>query len=285
MLPRDVFRELLDHDPSLRDALLAGLAHELRRVTGQVEELHFLDLAGRLAMRLSRLARDADPTSDEVRLDWPYTQSDLASMIGGTRQSVNKLLSELVDDGPGPDRAGHAGHPQRQRAGAPGRPMTGRTARCPGRILVLMCVSHLTSCGSAQGILCRREVGPRTLRIDKEVSDGIRHDGRHRGYSVRRGGGGETRSDDDDVEGHVRKPSASDDDDVEGHVRKPSASDDDDVEGHVRKPSASDDDDVEGHVRKPSASDDDDVEGHVRKPSASDDDDVEGHVRKPCLRR
>ncbi len=96
MLPRDVFRELLDHDPNLRDALLAGLAHELRRVTGQVEELHFLDLAGRLAMRLSRLARDADPTSDEVRLDWPYTQSDLASMIGGTRQSVNKLLSELV---------------------------------------------------------------------------------------------------------------------------------------------------------------------------------------------
>ena len=98
-LPRDAFRELLDHDPGLRDALLAGLAHELRRVTGQVEELHFLDLAGRLAMRLSRLARDADPTSDEVRLDWPYTQSDLASMIGGTRQSVNKLLSELVDDG------------------------------------------------------------------------------------------------------------------------------------------------------------------------------------------
>jgi CRP-like cAMP-binding protein len=34
----------------------------------------------------------------EVRLDWPYTQSYLASMIGGTRQSVNKLLSGLVDD-------------------------------------------------------------------------------------------------------------------------------------------------------------------------------------------
>jgi CRP-like cAMP-binding protein len=98
-LPRDAFLELLDQDRGLRDALLTGLAHELRRVTGHVEELHFLDLAGRLAMRLSRLARDADPSSDEVRLDWPYTQSDLASMIGGTRQSVNKLLSELVNDG------------------------------------------------------------------------------------------------------------------------------------------------------------------------------------------
>jgi CRP/FNR family cyclic AMP-dependent transcriptional regulator len=98
-LQRDAFMELLDADRGLRDALLAGLTHELRRVTGHVEELHFLDLAGRLAMRLARLAADADPGSDQVRLDWPYTQSDLASMIGGTRQSVNKLLSELVADG------------------------------------------------------------------------------------------------------------------------------------------------------------------------------------------
>ena len=59
--------------------------------------LHFLDLAGRLASRLARLARDAEPEATEVRLDWPYTQSDLASMIGGTRQSVNKLLSDLAD--------------------------------------------------------------------------------------------------------------------------------------------------------------------------------------------
>jgi CRP/FNR family transcriptional regulator, cyclic AMP receptor protein len=98
-LPRDVFRELLDRDPGLRDALLAGLTHELRRITRHVEELHFLDLPGRLAMRLSRLAREKDPHSRQVSLDWPYTQSDLAAMIGGTRQSVNKLLSGLVDEG------------------------------------------------------------------------------------------------------------------------------------------------------------------------------------------
>lgn len=99
VLPRDVFLELLGADARLRDALLTGLAHELRRLTGHVEELHFLDLAGRLAMRLTRLARDSQPKAmGEVRLDWPYTQSDLAAMIGGTRQSVNKLLSGLVDD-------------------------------------------------------------------------------------------------------------------------------------------------------------------------------------------
>jgi len=98
-LSRELLLSLLDRDPTLRDSLLAGLARELRRITGQVEELHFLDLAGRLASRLARLARETDADANEVRLDWPYTQSDLASMIGGTRQSVNKLLSDLVDRG------------------------------------------------------------------------------------------------------------------------------------------------------------------------------------------
>ena len=100
VLPRPVFVDLLDTLPGLRDALLADLAKELRRLTGHVEELHFLDLAGRLAMRLSRLAQEAQPGgASEVRLNWPYTQSDLAAMIGGTRQSVNRLLNELVEDG------------------------------------------------------------------------------------------------------------------------------------------------------------------------------------------
>lgn len=100
VLPRPVFIELLDTVPGLRDALLSGLAKELRRLTGHVEELHFLDLAGRLATRLARLAYEAQPDgARDIELSWPYTQSDLAAMIGGTRQSVNRLLSELVDEG------------------------------------------------------------------------------------------------------------------------------------------------------------------------------------------
>ena len=99
-LPRAVLMELTGIVPGLGDALLVGLAKELRRLTSQVEELHFLDLAGRLAMRLTRLAQEAEPdTSGKIRLPWPYTQSDLAAMIGGTRQSVNRLLAQLVDEG------------------------------------------------------------------------------------------------------------------------------------------------------------------------------------------
>jgi CRP-like cAMP-binding protein len=100
VLHRDPFERLIDTDRTLRQALFAGLTAELRRLTGHVEELHFLDLPGRLARRIVLLTRDAPrEPSGEVRLEWPYTQSDLAAMIGGTRQTVNRLLADFVAQG------------------------------------------------------------------------------------------------------------------------------------------------------------------------------------------
>ncbi len=97
VLHRTVFLGLIDTQPGLRIALLEALAAELRRLTGHVEELHFLDLPGRIAMRLVRLAAEAAPGQRrDVRMDWPYTQAELAAMIGGTRQSVNRLLAEMT---------------------------------------------------------------------------------------------------------------------------------------------------------------------------------------------
>ena len=97
VLHREPFDELLLTDAALRRALMAGLVGELRRLTGHVEELHFLDLPGRLARRLVRIAANAPPDEQgEVRLDWPYTQSELAGMIGGARQSVNRLLADFA---------------------------------------------------------------------------------------------------------------------------------------------------------------------------------------------
>ena len=97
VLRRDRFEDLFEPQPQLRNALFAGLVTGLRRLTGHVEELHFLDLPGRLASRIVRLAREAQPgVSKDIRLDWPFTQSDLAAMIGGTRQTVNRLLADMT---------------------------------------------------------------------------------------------------------------------------------------------------------------------------------------------
>jgi CRP/FNR family cyclic AMP-dependent transcriptional regulator len=100
VLRREAFLELIDSEPELRRALLASLAAEIRRITGHVEDLHFLDLPGRLASRILRLAATVQTDGENtVRIPWPYTQSELAGMIGGSRQSVNRLLSDLADDG------------------------------------------------------------------------------------------------------------------------------------------------------------------------------------------
>ena len=94
-------RRLIDEDPAIRRALLAALAGEIRRLTEQFEDLHFLDLPGRLARHLLRqIEPDGRPVpAGEVRQPWPYTQGELAGMIGGSRQSVNRLLADFVAEG------------------------------------------------------------------------------------------------------------------------------------------------------------------------------------------
>ncbi len=101
ILPRDTFRQLVNDWPEIRDHVFAELARELRRLTYHVEELHFLDIAGRLAARLARMAEEQGSAGDDgqLRLEGPITQGELAAMVGSTRQSVNKLLGYLADDG------------------------------------------------------------------------------------------------------------------------------------------------------------------------------------------
>jgi CRP/FNR family cyclic AMP-dependent transcriptional regulator len=107
VLRRDAFDRLVDAEPALRRAMFAALTGEIRRLTGQIADLHFLDLPGRLARHLLRMggAEDilegrvrSDDASQPIRLVWPYTQSELAGMIGGSRQSVNRMLADFVQE-------------------------------------------------------------------------------------------------------------------------------------------------------------------------------------------
>ena len=101
VLGRTDFERLFESEPSIRRSLVLALARELRRLTDHVEALHFLDLPQRLAQRIAEIALaspDARPGA-EVRLDWPYTQAELAGMVGGSRESVNRLLADFVGRG------------------------------------------------------------------------------------------------------------------------------------------------------------------------------------------
>ncbi len=68
----------------------------LRRLTEQAADLVFLDLPGRVAKLLVRFTEREDLGSDGVFvLDLSLTQTDLAEMVGGSRQGVNQILNAL----------------------------------------------------------------------------------------------------------------------------------------------------------------------------------------------
>jgi CRP/FNR family transcriptional regulator/CRP/FNR family cyclic AMP-dependent transcriptional regulator len=77
-----------------------ALAAKIRYLTDVVSDLAFLDLEGRLAKRLLELAAEHGQTSgDEILIDLPITQEELAAMVGATRASVNKLIGWYEDRG------------------------------------------------------------------------------------------------------------------------------------------------------------------------------------------
>jgi CRP-like cAMP-binding protein len=99
-MPRAAFVELVESGSPFRAQLLAGVAQRIRRLTDQLAEVHFLDLAGRLALQLARLAEEAAPgQAVDIHLTRAVTQSDLAAMVGGTRQRVNQIIGDFADEG------------------------------------------------------------------------------------------------------------------------------------------------------------------------------------------
>ena len=92
-LSRTMLLEVMGENPSLSAALLRSVGGLVRRLTEQASDLVFLDLHGRVAKLLLGLADARGQASGEdLVLDLHMTQSDLAGMVGGSRQSVNQIL-------------------------------------------------------------------------------------------------------------------------------------------------------------------------------------------------
>jgi len=83
------FMDVLRGSPDAMRQLLALLATRIRRSTGHIEDLVFLDLPGRVAKLL--LDQGELFGSNVVSL----TQEDLASFVGATRVAVNRVLVDL----------------------------------------------------------------------------------------------------------------------------------------------------------------------------------------------
>lgn len=92
VLERRALLDVLQRNPVLSVRLIELLCQRVRRSDERMIEIAFLDLPARLAKLLLRLTV-APPASEEKPLaKLSQSQSELASMIGNTRENVNRCL-------------------------------------------------------------------------------------------------------------------------------------------------------------------------------------------------
>jgi CRP/FNR family transcriptional regulator, cyclic AMP receptor protein len=99
-LDHDDLRPLLLARPAVAMHLLRALAQRLRRTNEAMADLVFSDVPGRVANALLGLAEKFGVNDgDGVRVQHDLTQEELAQLVGASRETVNKALSEFANRG------------------------------------------------------------------------------------------------------------------------------------------------------------------------------------------
>lgn len=100
-IERARFLRLLRANSDMCLRLMAVLCKRLRRSNAALEDLALLDLSARLARLLLRLAQDygAPATPRGVRIEVKLSQKDLGTLVGSSREKVNKQLREWEMEG------------------------------------------------------------------------------------------------------------------------------------------------------------------------------------------
>jgi CRP/FNR family transcriptional regulator, cyclic AMP receptor protein len=99
-LDHDDLRPLLSEHPRVAVQLLQALAQRLRRTNEAKADLVFTDVPGRVAKALLDLAEKFGiPEAGGTRVRHDLTQEELAQLVGASRETVNKALSEFAHRG------------------------------------------------------------------------------------------------------------------------------------------------------------------------------------------
>jgi CRP-like cAMP-binding protein len=90
---------IADH-PEVADRLLRVLARRLQRTEDNLSDLISSDVSGRLAKQLLQLAQRFGVQEDgAMRVTHDLTQEELAHLVGSSRETVNKALSDFTQRG------------------------------------------------------------------------------------------------------------------------------------------------------------------------------------------
>jgi CRP/FNR family cyclic AMP-dependent transcriptional regulator len=101
VIHRKDFLPFLETHPKACMGLLMAMTQRLRKMDALIEDSRFLDLKDRLAKALGQLAQEhgRKEAGGGVRIDFKISQEELGSLVGATRENVNKLIRAWVEDG------------------------------------------------------------------------------------------------------------------------------------------------------------------------------------------
>jgi CRP/FNR family transcriptional regulator, cyclic AMP receptor protein len=95
-----VFRSWVGAHPGVVERLLRVLARRLRRTDDDLSDLIFTDVSGRLAKQLLKMAQRFGVQEDgALRVTHDLTQEEIAHLVGASRETVNKALSDFSHRG------------------------------------------------------------------------------------------------------------------------------------------------------------------------------------------
>ena len=102
VLQRDAFRQFLAEHPDIATKLLGTVSQYLRRNAELIQDATFLDVPARLARILLELASqpgNAELPPPGAVIPDRMRQGELASLVGATRESINKWLGSFEKQG------------------------------------------------------------------------------------------------------------------------------------------------------------------------------------------
>jgi CRP-like cAMP-binding protein len=95
-IPSDAIHNLLETNPVFRTVILQIVTNRLRQFAQLVHNLAFRDVTARVAMLLvSRAESDGIMTVDGIRIPRLMTQNELATVIGTSREVVQRTFKKL----------------------------------------------------------------------------------------------------------------------------------------------------------------------------------------------
>lgn len=100
ILKRDQFTEHVRKSPTMALNIMSELSKRLRRADEIIGNLATLDVYGRVAHIMIELAKkDGEEVEEGILIRERPTQQDIASMIGTSRETVSRVLSEFQKRG------------------------------------------------------------------------------------------------------------------------------------------------------------------------------------------